>query len=83
MSFPARAKAARVVAVATSPPVRAAATGVPVLAETRPRPAGPIPSRLAAAWVREEAIAQVSPLATRIQSRASAASAPTRPSQGP
>jgi len=42
-----------------------------------------MPSRLAAAWVREDAITQVSPFATTIQSRARAASAPTSPSQGP
>jgi hypothetical protein len=72
-----------VVTVATSPPARVAATGVPVLVDTRPRTAGPMPSRLAAAWVREDAITQVSPLATTIQSRASAATAPTSPSQGP
>ena len=71
------------VTVATSPPAKVAVTGVPVRAETRPRLGGPTPSRLAAAWVREDAITQVSPLATRIQRKASAARPPTRPSQGP
>jgi hypothetical protein len=49
-------------ALAASPPARVAGTGVPVRAEIRPRAGGPAPSRLAAAWVREDAITQLSPL---------------------
>lgn len=71
------------VTVATASAARVAGTGVPVRAEIRPRAAGPAPSRLAAAWVREDAITQVSPLATRIQRKASPARPPTSSCQGP
>jgi hypothetical protein len=72
-----------VVNVATRPAARVAASGVPVLADTRPRAGGPIPSRLAAAWVREDAITQVRPLATRIHRKATAAASATGPAQDP
>jgi hypothetical protein len=72
-----------VVAVATTPLARVAATGVPVRAKTRPRATGPTPSRLAAAWVRDDAITQVRPLATRIQTNAAAAASATGPAQRP
>jgi hypothetical protein len=72
-----------VVPVAITPAARVAASGVPVRADTRPSDAGPTPSRLAAAWVREDASTQVRPLATRIHRKARAASPPTGPAQGP
>lgn len=60
------------VAVATAPPSRLAATGVPVRADTPARAAGPMPSRPAATWVREAPMVQVSPLAISTQMNAAA-----------
>ena len=82
LSSPATAKAASAVVVATSPPRSVAATGIP-RGDTRAREAGPMPSRLAAACVREAPMIQVSALAISTQMKAAAASASIGRAQPP
>jgi hypothetical protein len=82
LSAPATANAAKVVAVDTSPPTSVAAIGIP-RGDTRASEAGPMPSRLAVAWVREAPMIQVRPLATSTQMKVPAARAPIRRAQPP